>query len=85
MNLTPSAVAAIAASSAQLDELETAGLRAIARDGYHRLALQASDLHSVLYLLQSDGSREARRIDIDALEDLCVLLQALAAEQARLV
>lgn len=77
---TPSPAALVVASLAQLEELEATGRRVLLRDGYAGLARQASDLYCALFSLQSDGIRGAEDVDSHPLEDLCGLLQRLAAE-----
>lgn len=70
----------VVASLEQLAELEATGRSALLRDGFAGLARQASDLYAALYVLKSGCVRGAEAIDSDPLEDLCGLLQRLAAE-----
>jgi hypothetical protein len=80
----PSAAPVLAASLAQLAALEAAGRQVRSDYSYAEMAAAAWDLHSALYSLQSDGIRGAGAVDIDAIEDLASLLEALRDEQGRI-
>jgi hypothetical protein len=78
---TPSPAAPIlAASLAQLAELEKFGRAVLVRDTYGDLARDAARLHAALFSLQSDGVQGSDAVDLAALEDACALFQRLDAE-----